>query len=79
MTGLSDEKEVKESGDSRTVCEGEVLDHLNSFLDAVAKTVQPEIQQRFITSTLCLLIDLFSVTAQHYGRTLNEIGPAGRG
>lgn len=30
-------------------------------------------QRRFLTSTLCLLIDLFSVTAQHYGRTLNEI------
>ena len=73
LTGLSDEKEVKESGDSRTVCEGEVLDHLNSFLDVVAKTVQPEIQQQFLTSTICLLIDLFSVTAQHYGRTLNEI------
>lgn len=73
LTGLSDEKEVKETGDSRTVCEGEVLDHLNDFLDAVTKTVQPEVQQRFLTSTLCLLIDLFSVTAQHYGRTLNEI------
>lgn len=73
LTGLSDEKDVKETGDSRTVCEGEVLDHLNDFLDVVTKTVQPEIQQRFLTSTLCLLIDLFSVTAQHYGRTLNEI------
>ncbi len=73
LTGLSEEKEIKEAGDSRTVCEGEVLDHLNSFLDAVTKTVQPEIQQQFLTSTLCLLIDLFSVTAQHYGRTLNEI------
>lgn len=73
LTGLSEEKEVKETGDSRTVCEGEVLDHLNDFLDAVTKTVQPEVQQRFLTSVLCLLIDLFSVTSQHYGRTLNEI------
>lgn len=73
LTGLSEEKEIKETGDSRTICEGEVLDHLNDFLDAVTKTVQPEAQQRFLTSTLCLLIDLFSVTAQHYGRTLNEI------
>ena len=64
LTGLSEEKEIKDE-DGRTVCEGEVLDHLNDFLDAVAKTVQPEIQQRFLTSTLCLLID--------YGRTLNEI------
>lgn len=73
LTGLSEEKEVKETGDSRTICEGEVFDHLNDFLDAVTKTVQPEVQQRFLTSVLCLLIDLFSVTAQHYGRTLNEI------
>ena len=73
LTGRSEEKEVKETGDSRTVCEGEILDHLSDFLDAVAKTVQPEVQQRFLTSTLCLLIDLFSITAQHYGRTLNEI------
>ena len=55
LTGLSEEKEVKDE-DSRTICEGEGLDHLNSFLDAVGKTVQPEIQQRFLTSTLCLLI-----------------------
>ena len=73
LTGRSEEKEVKETGDSRTVCEGEILDHLSDFLDAVAKTVQPEVQQRFLTSMLCLLIDLFSITAQHYGRTLNEI------
>ena len=73
LTGLSEEKEVKETGDSRTICEGEVLDHLNNFLDAMTKTVQPEVQQRFLTSVLCLLIDLFSITAQHYGRTLNEI------
>lgn len=72
LTGLSEEKEVKDE-DGRTICEGEVLDHLNSFLDAVSRTVQPEVQRRFLTSTLCLLIDLFSVTAQHYGRTLNEI------
>ena len=65
LTGRSEEKEVKETGDS--------LDHLSDFLDAVAKTVQPEVQQRFLTSMLCLLIDLFSITAQHYGRTLNEI------
>lgn len=39
----------------------------------MTKTVQPEVQQRFLTSVLCLLIDLFAVTAQHYGRTLNEI------
>ena len=49
------------------------MEHLNDFLDAVTKTVQPEIQQRFLTSMLCLLIDLFSITAQHYGRTLDEI------
>ena len=49
------------------------MGHLNDFLDAVTKTVQPEVQQRFLTSTLCLLIDLFSITAQHYGRTLDEI------
>ena len=67
LTGRSEEKEVKETGDSRTVCEGEILDHLSDFLDAVAKTVQPEVQQRFLTSML------FSITAQHYGRTLNEI------
>lgn len=73
LTGLSEEKEVKETGDSRTVCEGEVFDHLSGFLDAVAKTVQPEVQQRFLTSMLCLLLDLFSITAQHYGRTLDEI------
>lgn len=73
LTGLSEEKEIKEAGDSRTICEGEVLDHLNDFLDTVTKTVQPEVQQQFLTSTLCLLIDLFSVTAQHYGRTMNEI------
>ena len=72
LTGLSEEKEVKDV-DGRTICEGEVLDHLNSFLDAVSKTVQPEIQRRLLTSMLCLLIDLFSVTAQHYGRTLDEI------
>lgn len=72
LTGLSEEKEIRDE-DGRTLCEGEVLDHLNSSLDAVAKTVQPEVQQRFLTSVLCLLIDLFSVTAQHYGRTLNEI------
>ena len=72
LTGLSEEKEVKDE-DGRTICEGEVLDHLNSFLDAVSRTVQPEVQRRFLTSTLCLLIDLFSITAQHYGRTLNEI------
>lgn len=52
LTGLSEEKEIKDE-DGRTICDGEVLDHLNSFLDAVAKTVQPEIQQRFLTSTLC--------------------------
>ena len=74
LVGLSEEKEITAADDdSRTICEGEVLDHLNSFLDAVTKTVQPEVQQRFLTSTLCLLIDLFSITAQHYGRTLNEI------
>nr|WP_304053027.1 helix-turn-helix domain-containing protein [Enterocloster clostridioformis] len=73
LTGLSEEKEVMEANNSRTLCEDEVMGHLNDFLDAVTKTVQPEIQQRFLTSTLCLLIDLFSVTAQHYGRTLNEI------
>ena len=73
LTGRSEEKEVKETGNSRTVCEGEILDHLSDFLDAVAKTVQPEVQQRFLTSMLCLLIDLFSITAQHYGRTLDEI------
>ena len=72
LTGLSEEKEVKDE-DGRTICEGEVLDHLNSFWDAVNRTVQPEVQRRFLTSTLCLLIDLFSITAQHYGRTLNEI------
>ena len=71
LTGLSEEKEVMEANNSRTL--DEVMGHLNDFLDAVTKTVQPEIQQRFLTSTLCLLIDLFSVTAQHYGRTLNEI------
>ena len=38
LTGLSEEKEVK-GEDGRTICEGEVLDHLNSFLDAVSKTV----------------------------------------
>ena len=72
LTGLSEEKEIKDE-DGRTICEGEVLGHLNDFLDAVTKTVQPEVQQRFLTSTLCLLIDLFSITAQHYGRTLDEI------
>ena len=72
LTGLSEEKEIKED-DSRFICESEVLEHLNDFLDAVTKTVQPEIQQRFLTSMLCLLIDLFSITAQHYGRTLDEI------
>ena len=30
LTGLSEEKEVKDE-DGRTICEGEVLDHLNSF------------------------------------------------
>ena len=70
LTGLSEEKEIKED-DSRFICESEVLEHLNDFLDAVTKTVQPEIQQRFLTSMLCLLIDLFSITAQHYGRTLD--------
>ena len=70
LTGQSEEKEAD---DSPTLCEDEVIGHLNDFLDTVTKTVQPEIQQRFLTSTLCLLIDLFSVTAQHYGRTLNEI------
>ena len=63
LTGLSEEKEIKED-DSRFICESEVLEHLNDFLDAVTKTVQPEIQQRFLTSMLCLLIDLFSITAQ---------------
>ena len=62
LTGLSEEKEIKED-DSRFICESEVLEHLNDFLDAVTKTVQPEIQQRFLTSMLCLLIDLFSITA----------------
>ncbi len=70
LTGQSEEKEAD---DSPTLCEDEVIGHLNDFLNTVTKTVQPEIQQRFLTSTLCLLIDLFSVTAQHYGRTLNEI------
>lgn len=70
LTGQSGEKEAD---DSPTLCEDEVIGHLNDFLDTVTKTVQPELQQRFLTSTLCLLIDLFSVTAQHYGRTLNEI------
>ncbi len=70
LTGQSEEKEAD---DSPTLCEDEVIGHLNDFLDTVTKTVQPELQQRFLTSTLCLLIDLFSVTAQHYGRTLNEI------
>ena len=73
LTGQSEEKEINEANDSRILCEDEVIGHLNDFLDAVTKTVQPEIQQRFLTSTLCLLIDLFTVTAQHYGRTLNEI------
>ena len=74
LTGQSEEKEIREDADDgRTLCEGEIIDHLNDFLDAVNRTVQPEIQQRFLTSTLCLLIDLFSITAQHYGRTLNEI------
>ena len=73
LTGQSEEKEINEANDSRTLCEDEVIGHLNDFLDIVTKTVQPEIQQRFLTSTLCLLIDLFTVTAQHYGRTLNEI------
>lgn len=73
LTGQSEEKEIREADDGRTVCEGEVLDRLNDFLDVVTKTVQPEVQQRFLASTLCLLIDLFSVTAQHYGRTLDEI------
>lgn len=73
LTGQSEEKEINEANDSRTLCEDEVIGHLNDFLDIVTKTVQPEIQQRFLTSTLCMLIDLFSVTAQHYGRTLNEI------
>lgn len=74
LTGLSDEKEpCDDNGRTRTLCEDEVIGHVSDFLDAVGKTVQPEVQQRFLTSTLCLLIDLFSVTAQHYGRTLNEI------
>lgn len=74
LTGQSEEKEIrKEADDGHTLCEDEIVDHLNDFLDAVNRTVQPEIQQRFLTSTLCLLIDLFSITAQHYGRTLNEI------
>lgn len=73
LTGQSEEKEINEANDSRTLCEDEVIGHLNDFLDVVTRTVQPEIQQRFLTSTLCLLIDLFTVTAQHYGRTLNEI------
>lgn len=73
LTGQSEEKEINEANDSRTLCEDEVIGHLNDFLDIVTKTVQPEIQQRFLTSTLCLLIDLFTVTTQHYGRTLNEI------
>ena len=49
LTGLSEEKEIRDE-DGRTLCQGEILDHLNSFLDAVAKTVQPEAQQRFLTS-----------------------------
>lgn len=73
LTGQSEEKEINEANDSRTLCEDEVIGHLNDFLDIVTKTVQPEIQQRFLTSTLCLLIDLFTITAQHYGRTLDEI------
>ncbi len=72
LTGLSEEKKSK-TRMAEPSARGEVLDHLNSFLDAVSKTEQPEVQRRFLTSTLCLLIDLFSVTAQHYGRTLNEI------
>lgn len=73
LTGQSEEKEVREADDGHTLCNDEIIDHLNDFLDAVSKTVQPEVQQRFLTSTLCLLIDLFSITAQHYGRTLDEI------
>ena len=74
LTGQSEEKEIrKDADDGHTLYEDEIVDHLNDFLDAVNRTVQPEIQQRFLTSTLCLLIDLFSITAQHYGRTLNEI------
>ena len=74
LTGQSEEKEIrKDADDGHTLYEDEIVDHLNDFLDAVSKSVQPEIQQRFLTSTLCLLIDLFSITAQHYGRTLNEI------
>lgn len=38
LTGLSEEKEIKDE-DGRTICEGEVLGHLNDFLDAVTKTV----------------------------------------
>lgn len=72
LTGLSDEKEAcNDSG--HTLCEDEIIGHVSDFLDAVGKTVQPEIQRRFLTSTLCLLIDLFTITAQHYGRTLDEI------
>lgn len=73
LTGQSEEKEVRENDNGRTLCEDEIVTHLNDFLDAVSRTVQSEVQQRFLTSTMCLLIDLFSITAQHYGRTLNEI------
>lgn len=72
LTGRSEEKEP-EVTDTSLPCEDEAIGHLSDFLDAVGRTVQPEIQQRFLTFALCLLIDLFAVTAQHYGRTLNEI------
>ena len=53
LTGLSEEKKSK-TRMAEPSARGEVLDHLNSFLDAVSKTEQPEVQRRFLTSTLCL-------------------------
>ena len=74
LTGQSEEKEAGvEDADTSLPFEDEVMSHLGDFLEAVGRTVQPEVQRRFLTSTLCLLIDLFGVTAQHYGRALNEI------
>ncbi len=69
LTGLSEEKEY----DTRTLCQKEIEEHIQNFLDSVTTAVSGEPHQKLLTTFLGKMIDLYSVLCYHFADAMAEV------
>ena len=69
LTGLSDSKEY----DSQTVCQRELAEHVQRYLETLDAAVKAEPHQQLLTSFLGKLVDLYTVLCCHFADAMAQV------